>query len=259
MKYQNEFTDMMGVTIETGDTFLDKRLNSHICYKGNDQSATTSASIPDFLKPYITGLLGQAQGAQAQGQLSQVAGFNQAQQQAIGEGHQAASAQQNIGTQAANAQQDALTGTGLFAGQDLSAQKDAYADAARSALGGNLANQAASASSRGVLGSLRSEAAKEKARESTAGTLAGQFAQLDQADLAARRGAQQSAVGQTGAVQAAQGAGAQTRAGIGQQQQAQAQKEADSTFQGLQRLSGLYGIGAQSAIDRTKTADTGGK
>ena len=34
--------DLMNVTVETGDAFLDKKLNSHICYGGGDGPSTTT-------------------------------------------------------------------------------------------------------------------------------------------------------------------------------------------------------------------------
>ena len=259
MKHINQFEDMMGIVIETDNAWLDKKLNGHICYKGGGTTQTAQSSIPDFLKPYVEDFVKKGSLAEGAGALSQVAGFTGDQQAAVDTARRAATAQEGLAGQSATAHQGALTGTGLFGAQDLTGQKDAYLQQARSALGENLAGQAASSSQRGVLGSLRSQAAREKAREQTAGNVAGQFAQLDAQDLNTRRQAQQGAVGQTAGVQGTQGAAAQTLQASGAAQQSQQQKEADATYQGLQRLGGLFGVASGTAKDVTKTGDSGGK
>ena len=253
---KHTFDDIMGITIETGDAFLDKKLNSHICYKGGGGKQTATTSIPEWLRPHVEGFVQKGAAAEARGDLSKVAGFTQDQQQAMNLGRGAAEQQGRVGASAADAQQQALTGTGAFAAQDFSGQRQAYADQAREMLGGQLGQQAAGAAGRGTLGSARGQVAAARAREQTAGDLASKFAQLDQQDLAARRAAQQSAVGQTAGVQAGLGAQAQSLGKIGQQQQAQQQKQADATWQGLQRLGSLFGTASGTATDKTQT--TGG-
>ena len=258
MKYENEFfEDMMGVTIETGDAFLDKKLNSHICYKGGGNRTTQTSSLPEWLKPHITGLLGKGEAAYNQGNLSEVAGFTADQQAAQRQGRQAAGAISQQGGRAATAQTDALTGTGLFGAQDFTAQKEALGAEAGELLGRNLAGQRASSAASGTPGSFRSELAKNEAGTLAQSQLAGQLAQLDSGDRAARRGASQSAVGQTGAVQQGLGAGAQARGQIGSQIQDQRQKEADATYQGLQRLGSLFGVAQSTPQDKTQRAGGG--
>lgn len=53
----DEFIDLMGITIETGDPWLDKKLNSHICYKGGGGSTTTVEKSDPWEKqqPYLAG------------------------------------------------------------------------------------------------------------------------------------------------------------------------------------------------------------
>ena len=246
-----QFTDLMGITIETGDAWLDRKLNSHICYKGGGNTTTTQ--LPKWAEQQFQSYGRDVQAAARSGELENVEGFNEDQQRAQQLGRDAAGQQGQTAGAAATAQQQALTGTGLFGAQDFTAQRDALSGQAREALGLGLQGQDAGAAARGTLGSARGQAARARAQEGAAVDLAGKFANLEQQDLAARRGAQQSAVGQTGAVQQAQGAAAQTLGQVGQQGQQQAQREADATFQGLQRQGQLLGTvkaGAGSQVSQ---------
>ena len=235
----NRFDDIMGITIETGDAWLDRKLNNHICYKGKGQTAVSNK----WLQPYATDFIESSLDAQKAGDLSKVAGTTADQQAGYDAARDAAALQTDAASQA-------LTGTGLFAKQDFANQKAALAGQAREALGFGLQGQDAGAAARGTLGSARNQAARARAQEGAAVDLAGKFADLEQQDLAARRSAQQGAIGQAAA-------GAQTLQASGQAQQQQAQKEADRTYQGLQRLGGLFGAGA--GLSQTKTASQGGK
>ena len=142
----------------------------------------------------------------------------------------------------------------------MSAQKAALSTQAREALGLGSAQQAAGAAGRGTLGSARQRLAQAQAEESAGAQLASKFADLEQQDLAARRSAQQGAVGQTGAVQAGQAAGAETLGKIGGQIQQQRQKEADQAFTALQRQGQLLGAATAGQGTTTQTGPAqGGK
>ena len=58
---QDVMNDIMGITIDTGDAFLNKKLNGHICYKGGGGSSTTvNEGVPAEFKPYFTRALQRA-------------------------------------------------------------------------------------------------------------------------------------------------------------------------------------------------------
>tara|TARA_R100000231_G_scaffold24882_1_gene22918 strand:- start:170 stop:1480 length:1311 start_codon:yes stop_codon:yes gene_type:complete len=56
-KQKNDFDDILGVTITTGDKWLDKKLNQNICYKSGGgpqytESTVTQTDIPEEFMPY---------------------------------------------------------------------------------------------------------------------------------------------------------------------------------------------------------------
>ena len=56
-KQTNDFDDILGVTITTGDKWLDKKLNQNICYKSGGgpqytESTVTQTDIPEEFMPY---------------------------------------------------------------------------------------------------------------------------------------------------------------------------------------------------------------
>ena len=59
-KQTNDFDDILGVTITTGDEWLDKKLNQNICYGGKGgsrgpqqtESKVTQTDIPEEFMPY---------------------------------------------------------------------------------------------------------------------------------------------------------------------------------------------------------------
>jgi len=60
-KRYNDFEDIMNVTIETGDAWLDKKLNSHICYGGKGGGGgSQQQDVPATLRPYVTKVLDRA-------------------------------------------------------------------------------------------------------------------------------------------------------------------------------------------------------
>ena len=59
------FDDLMGVSIETGDKWLDKKLNSNLCYSalfGGGGSSPAPQDVPKTLRPYVTQILDRAKG-----------------------------------------------------------------------------------------------------------------------------------------------------------------------------------------------------
>ena len=70
------FEDIMGITVETGDEYLDKILNKNICYGGGSSAppdkTTVSSGYPDEFKPYIERFLSDSEGSSNAGTLSHV-------------------------------------------------------------------------------------------------------------------------------------------------------------------------------------------
>ena len=246
------FEDLMNITIETGDAFLDKKLNSHICYKGGGNRTTQSSSVPEWLKPHAEGFLRKASSAHARGDLSNVAGFNADQTAARQAGRTVAGQQDQLAQQAQQRNQE-LYGRGPT---DTSAIRDAFLADARRQGGQAAAGAGAAAAGRGTLGGARASAAQAAGRAQAQEGAALGFAQAqqaaDQQDFSNKAGL----AGQAGNLQQLASRGAQTLGAVGQQGQAQAQKEADSTFQGLQRYAGL--LGGASGLATNKSQSQGG-
>jgi len=55
------FNDLMDVSIETGDKWLDKKLNANICY-GKGGGGSQQQDVPKTLRPYVTQVLDRAKG-----------------------------------------------------------------------------------------------------------------------------------------------------------------------------------------------------
>ena len=246
------FEDLMNITIETGDAFLDKKLNSHICYKGGGNRTTQSTSVPEWLKPHAEGFLNKASRAHARGDLSNVAGFNADQTAARQAGRTVA------GQQDALAQQAQRRNTDLYnrPGTDTDRLRQDFLNQARRGAGQAGASADAAAANRGTLGGARASAARAagqgQAQEQAALGFTNAAAQARQQDFQNKAGL----AGQAGQLQQLAGQGAQTLGAVGQQGQAQAQKEADSTFQGLQRYAGL--LGGASGLATNKSQSQGG-
>ena len=243
----DRFEDLMGITIETGDAYLDKKLNNHICYKGGGGASKTTSSIPEWMRPHVEGYLQKGVRAEAAGDLSKVAGFTRDQEKAMALGRSVADQQGQLG-QAAVQQAQALAGRDAT---DISGIRDAFLQQARTG-GDQAATQAnLGAAARGTLGGARGRRAAEQGRAAAQEQAALGFAQAqqqaDQQDFANKQGL----LGQTAALQQGIGAGAQTLGKIGQQGQQQAQREADATWQGLQRLGQLFGTASSTATDST--------
>jgi len=57
------FNDLMDVSIETGDKWLDKKLNANICYgKGGGGGGSQQQDVPPTLRPYVKQVLDRAKG-----------------------------------------------------------------------------------------------------------------------------------------------------------------------------------------------------
>ena len=247
------FEDLMNITIETGDAFLDKKLNSHICYKGGGNRTTQSSSVPKWLRPHAEGFLNKASRAHARGDLSNVAGFNADQTAARQAGRNVAGQQDQLAQQAQQRNQQLYNRDATNIG-DI---RNAFLADAREGAGQAGAAADTAAANRGTLGGARSAAARtrgqEQARQQSALGFAQAQQQANQQDFANKQGL----AGQAGNLQQLAGTGAQTLGAIGQQGQTQAQTEADATFQGLQRLGGLFGTASGLATDQTKRAGGG--
>ena len=245
--------DLMNITVETGDEFLDKKLNSHICYGGGGGNATTTtADIPEWLKPHAQKFLGAAGRAHSGGELSKVAGLNLDQQKALGQGRNVAGVQDQLAQQAIQRNQELYNRPGA----DTDRLRSDFLNQARRGAGQAGAGSDAAAASRGTLGGARSEAARA----------AGQAQAQEQAALGFTQAAQQAQqqdfankaqlASQTGQLQQQAGTGAQTLGKVGQVGQQQAQREADATWQGLQRFGQLLGQG--SGFGTGRTSEQGG-
>jgi len=152
-----------------------------------------------------------------QGDLGKVAGFTQAQIDAQKAGISAAGNQTSIENAMMNQANQ---------GVDLSGMRTGAKQDALSALG--MSNAAAGRA--GGLGGSR----QSINQQSIANDLAGKFGQIDQQAQAQNFAMKGQALG-------AQGAGAETLAGIGLGQQQQKQNELDSAYAGLSQLSNIYG------------------
>ncbi len=59
---KNTFEDLLGLEIETEDKFLNKKLNSHVCYSGGGGGGQKQQDIAPTLRPYVTDVLSRAKG-----------------------------------------------------------------------------------------------------------------------------------------------------------------------------------------------------
>ena len=216
-----------GVTIDMGTSevlelgksrYVDSSDMSY-CGGGGCKPGTTSTTS-GYADPYnsqISSAISSGQNLYDTGQLGQVAGFTQAQQDAQAAG--IASAGQQTALEQAMAAQ-ANQGVNL-SGMRTSAQQEAL-----KALNMNAAN----AGRTGNLGGSR----QALNNQSIANDLAAKFGQID---LTAQN---MNFANKAEAIKA-QGTGAQTLQAVGTGQQQQAQNELDSGYSGLSQLSNIYG------------------
>ena len=241
MKYENEtFQDLMGLVIETDNEWLHKKLNGHLCYKGGGSTTTTTTSneLPKEFRPFASQYAGALQrDFNKFGQVGDEAqALKQAQQAALGR----AGSIQDIGQAGLQAQQEALSGQGLFAAQDLSGQKEALAAQAREQLGLGTVQRQAGAMGTGTFGSARNQLAQQRAQEAGMADLASNFAELDAAELQRRRAASAAARGETGVMQKAQMADIDIMRGVGKEQTARSQFEAEAPVRGLKEIGSIF-------------------
>jgi hypothetical protein len=254
MKYKTDvFEDIMGIVIETNDPFLNKVLNKNICYKGGGSTTTVqSPELPTEFRPFASAFAQQLQGAMGAGNVfGQVAPesqyVGQAQQMAVDRAGDIAA----MADPAIAAQQQALTGTGLFGefgGQDLSAVKDALKGEARDLL----ANERVGQMGMGTMGGARAQL-REGGIE---GGLAGKLGDLQYKELMARRQAQQQAISALPGLQSAATQDIAMLKGVGAEQTARAQTEAEAQARGLKEIGSIFtGI----PVGSTTTQSGGGK
>ena len=222
------FEDILGITVDTGCDYLNKKLNSHICYKGGGTQTSTTGFATEY-KPQITDMLADAEAAYDTGQLGQVAGLTESMQSGL-----------TAGTQAGQAQQ-ALAGTMTDIANrpvDLSGMRTAAQQEAMKTLG--MTTDAAGA--RGGLGGGR----QAINQASIANNLAAQFAGIDQQAQAQQMQNLQNAIG-------AQGAGYKTLSDVGSAEQQYQQALADAPYTALAQRIGLF-----SGVAPKETTTTGG-
>jgi len=258
MKYENEmFQDLMGIVIDTEDKWLDKKLNGHICYKGGGTTTTSTPQIAKEFKPFANQfakhLVNAGNRHNVFGQLAaQDSATLQAQETALGRAGEARA----LGQSAISAQQDALTGQGMFAARDLSAQKAAMSADAKNRLGLGTAQRQAGSAMGGGAGGARAALAQQQAESQASTQLAGDLAKLEGQDLDARRAASANARGDTAAMQKAGMADVGILRGVGKERSAFEQKKADRAYTALQQQAGLFSGVPQGT---SQTSSGGGK
>ena len=228
---------------------------------GGGQSQTSNSGLPDWARPYVEDSLKSAVDLYGTGAFEHVQGLNPEQQQALSQTKELAGqggAYDRIAADsydATGAYRDAASGRGLFGADALGNQTRELADTIGNAQQNVLGQQAGNFSRSGNLGGARAEAAASQAALQTGGELAAnELAQRRQASLQGAAGT----LGAGGQLQSQLGYGASQLGNVGTALQQQQQNEGDATYQGVQRLFGLYGspaIGQKS----TTTSSGGGK
>ena len=62
-----EFNDTLGLSVDTGDKWLDKKLNSNLCYGKGGGGGSQQQDVPKTLQPYVTQVLDRASNLYAPG------------------------------------------------------------------------------------------------------------------------------------------------------------------------------------------------
>ena len=255
---QYEFKDIMGIVVETGCPSLDKKLNSHICYKGGGSTTVQESGIPKEFRPYIERGLSDAEKARSSGDLSFVAGLTPAQREAQ-------EMQMNLGREtlpgiagqsqaARGVLGEASRGEGIFGTEGYQIVADDMSDRLQT-LGDQARGQSQTASAiGGGLGSARQQAMTEK---SVMDTMFNEVSRELQAQRQGRTASAQNVINTGSDVGAQSGMGAAAIERVGTAQQQQAQREGDTEYQGLQRFFGL--LGSPAVGQETTTTKSGGK
>lgn len=254
----HEFEDLMGIVIETGYAPLDKKLNSHICYKGGGGQTTTSESgVPKEFRPYVVSGLKSAEEALEGGELAYVADLTPEQKESME--MQKALARDTLPGIAAKSEEargvlgEASRGEGIFGTggyQTVSEQmKPQLTQLAQMTRGAGQSEAAMG----GGLGSARQQAMIEG--NVLDKSLAATSAELE-AQRAGRTGAAKGVISTGADVGAQYGAGAAALERVGTTLQEQAQREGDTRYQELSRFFGF--LGSPAVGQETKSTTTGG-
>jgi hypothetical protein len=190
------------------------------CGGGGGGGAGTTNTVSGYADPYnsqIGSAIGAGTNLYNQGQLGQVAGFNQ---------NQIASQQAGMAAGTAQTGLEQAMATQANKDVDLSGMRTGAKQQALQALNMNAAN----AGRAGGLGGSR----QYLNNQSVANDLAAKFGTIDMQ-------AQNYKMANRAEAIKAQGTGAQTQAAVGMGQQQQTQNQLDSGYAGLSQLSNIYG------------------
>lgn len=221
-------------------------------YGGGGGNTTTTETIPAWAQPYIQRVGNEAEAQYNAGNLGQVAGVSDLQQQAFGTGASNINQATGMGLTSLEAQNQRLSSMATTPSAEvLAQQKQAIIDDAQKKVSG-LNTQFGQA---GTLGSARQAVMQGAQNAETVGKLAQVNADYEnkmfQNRLAAEQALQQGAQTASGIA----GSGASSLANLGQQQRGIEQQQLDADWQALQRYaSTIYGNPA-----RQQTTATGGK
>lgn len=258
----DQFEDYMGVVIETGYAPLDKKLNSHICYKGGGGGGTTTSSsgIPEEFRPYVERGLADAETLRDEGKLSYVEGLTpeqkESQEMQLRLGRETLPGIAEKSAQARGVLEQASRGEGIYGtsgygtvAQEMAPQLRQIADITR----GTGQTQAAMG---GALGSAKQQAMIEGGVQDA---VIKNVAQELSARRAGQTGAAKDVIGSGQDVGAQYGTGAAAIERVGTTLQQQGQREGDADYQGIQRFFGLLGSPAVGQESKTTQSSGGGK
>lgn len=224
-------------------------------FKGGGGGDTqTVESIPDWYRPFVEKAAGGAMDAYEGGDLSKVVGMNDLQKGAI-EGYEDAASkaggQYDAGLAGQDVMRDQAMGTGAFSPASTEALRT---KAIRDAQGA-FAPVGAQLASQGQVGGARAGLMAQERDANLAGALAGIDYEAQQADRTSRSAGAGNLLSSAGTMTDMAGKGADYLGTAGSALQDQSQREADATYQGLQRLGGLL----SGAPQPSQQAVSGGK
>jgi hypothetical protein len=213
--------------------------------------ATTVQSIPGWAQPYISQAMSTAQSQYEQGNLDNVAGTSNLQNEAFTTGAENINQATNQGVDALTAQQQRLTNMASTPSQAvLQDQKDAIVHEAQK----NVAGLNTQFGGAGTLGSARQAVVQGAQNAETTAKLAQVDADYENKMFQNRLAAEQSLQNSVNAGVSAANTGASGLANLGAQQRTIDQQQQDAEWQALQRYaSSVYGTPAkQSAVTNGK-------
>jgi hypothetical protein len=201
-------------------------------YKGG--GATTVQSIPDWMRPSIEKVTGQAETQFESGNLSQVAGRSNLQERAFGGAADALSTAGARGLDTLQAQQERLSNMASTPSADvLEAQKQAIVLDAQKRTAGLNTNFGQA----GTLGSARQAVLQGAQDAATTGELAKVNADYENKMFTNRLAAEEALNRSVGASGSTAAGTAKTLAELGGQERGITQAQADAGWQGLQRYA----------------------